>query len=91
MSPPQHLHLFLEHLELVPAPLELLPEPLDLRAYLWNTSGAKWMVKIWRVAKTHSRCSSHPAAPVTEPLASSEEAIVGSWATQTSTALIELA
>ena len=91
MSPPQHLHLFLEHLELVPAPLELLPEPLDLRAYLWNTSGAKWMVKIWRVAKTHSRCSSHPAEPVTEPLASSEEAIVGSWATQNSTDLIELA
>ena len=68
-----------------------LPEHLDLHAYLRNTSGAKWMVKIWRVAKTHSRCSSHPAAPVTEPLASSEEAIVGSWATQNSTDLIELA
>ena len=79
MSPPQHLHLFLEHLELVPAPLELPPEPLDLRAYLWNTSGAKWMVKIWRVAKTHSKSSSCLANPITESLVSSAEALVSCW------------
>ena len=58
MSPPQHLHLFLEHLELVPAPLELPPEPLDLRAYLWNTSGAKWMVKIFRAWRARGKLRS---------------------------------
>ena len=26
--------------------LDMLLEPLDLEAYLWNTSGAKWVVKI---------------------------------------------
>ena len=65
-----------EHLELVPAPLELLPEPLDLHAYLWNTSGPKWMVKIHYVTKTHPRSSSCLANPVTEPLVSSEEALL---------------
>ena len=68
-----------EHLELVPAPLELLPEPLDLHAYLWNTSGPKWMVKIRYVTKTHPRSSSCLANPVTEPLVSSEEALLTSW------------
>ena len=56
-----------------------LPEPLDLHAYLRNTSGAKWMVKIWLVAKTHSRSSSCLANPVTKPLVSSKDALVTSW------------
>ena len=86
---PQHLQLVSQLLGLVPAPLELfskrlelhpeLPEPLDLHAYLWNTSGAKWMVKIWRVAKTHSRSSSCLANPIQESLVTSEEALVSSW------------
>ena len=76
---PQHLQLVSQPLELVPAPLELIPEPLDLHAYLRNTSGAKWMVKIWRVEKTHSRSSSCLANSITEPLVSSEEAFVSSW------------
>ena len=75
---PQHLQLVSQPLELVPAPLELIPEPLDLHAYLRNTSGAKWMVKIWRVEKTHSRSSSCLANSITEPLVSSEEAFVSS-------------
>ena len=75
---PQHLQLVSQPLELVPAPLELIPEPLDLHAYLRNTSGAKWMVKIWRVEKTRSRSSSCLANSITEPLVSSEEAFVSS-------------
>ena len=53
---PQHLQLVAQPLGLVPAPLELLPkslellpellEALNLNAYLWNTSRAKWAVKI---------------------------------------------
>ena len=71
---PQHLQLVSQPLGLVPAPLELLPKPLELlpelpealnlHAYLWNTSGAKWIVKIWRAEKTHSRSSSCLAAPM---------------------------
>ena len=56
-----------------------LPEHLDLHAYLRNTSGAKWMVKIWRVAKTSSRSSSCLANPIQETLVTSEEALVSSW------------
>ena len=55
-----------------------LPEHLDLHAYLRNTSGAKWMVKIRHVGKTHPRSSSCQANPVTKPLVSSKDALVTS-------------
>ena len=57
----------------------LLPDPLNLHAYLWNTSGAKWIVKIQRVPKTHSRSPSCLANPMVEPFVSSDNALVSSW------------
>ena len=57
----------------------LLPDPLDLHAYLWNTSGTKWTMKIQRVPKTHSRSPSCLANPMAQPFVSSDNALVSSW------------